>query len=93
MNDDFEELEAIDGMHPSMDVLRAITRLRAHGFDAEVNVLIGRADAAWAMLRTLRDALRRMDPAWCDLHREAQLDDEEFDELLGTLEDMLEDGP
>jgi len=45
------------------------------------------------MLRALLAALRRMDPAWCDLHGEAQLDDEEFDDLLGTLEDMLEDGP
>ena len=89
----YEALEAMDAVPPAVDVQRAVTRLRAHGFSTEANVLLGRADAAWVMLRTLRDALRRMDPAWCDLHDEAQLDDEEFDELLGTLEDLLEDGP
>jgi hypothetical protein len=89
----YEALEAMDKAPPAMDVTRAVTRLRAHGFGVEANVLLGRGDAAWAMLRTLRDALRRMDPAWCDLHGEAQLDDEAFDELLGTLEEMLEDGP
>ena len=45
------------------------------------------------LLRDVRDALRRMDPAWCDLHGEAQLDDEEFADLLGTLEDMVEAQP
>lgn len=89
----YEALEALDAVPPAVDVQRAVTRLRAHGFGTEANVLLGRADAAWTMLRTLRDALRRMDPAWCDLHGEAQLDDEEFDELLGTLEDLLGDTP
>ena len=89
----YEALEALDWIGPTVDVQGALTRLRAHGFGTEANVLLGRGDAAWAMLRTLRDALRRMDPAWCDLHGEAQFDDEEFDDLLGTLEDMLEDGP
>ena len=89
----YEALAAMDKAPPAMTLERAVTRLRAHGFSVECNVLLGRADAAWAMLRTLRDALRRMDPAWCELHGEAQLDDEEFDDLLGTLEDMLEDGP
>lgn len=77
----------------ALDAELAVMRLRAHGFSAEAAVLVGRSDAAWNMLRALRDALRRMDPAWCDLHGEAQLDDEEFDDLLGTLEDLLEDGP
>ena len=77
----------------ALDAELAVARLRAHGFSAEVAVLVGRSDAAWNMLKALLDALRRMDPAWCDLHGEAQLDDEEFDDLLGTLEDMLEDGP
>jgi hypothetical protein len=53
-------------------------------------VLLGRGDAAWVMLRALRDALRRMDPAWCELHQQSQLSDEEFDDVLGTLEDLLE---
>lgn len=76
-----------------VDVERAVTRIRAAGLGVEADVLLGRADAAWVMLQMLRDALRRMDPAWCDLHGEAQLDDEEFDTLLGTLEDLLEDTP
>lgn len=60
---------------------------------AERNAHSGTADAAWSTLSALRDALRRMDPAWCELHAHTQLDDEEFDRLLGTLEDLLEDKP
>ena len=86
------ELERLD-QRPPLDAVRAVARLRAHGFGAECDALLGRSDAAWTMLRALLAALRRMDPAWCDLHGETQLDDEEFDDLLGTLEDMLEDGP
>ena len=88
----YEAMAELDAMPAPMDVARAVTRLRAHGFSVEANALLGRGDAAWAMLQMLRDALRRMDPTWCDLHGEAQLDDEAFDDLLGTLEDMLEDG-
>lgn len=76
-----------------VDVERATARIRAAGLGAEADVLLGRGDAAWAMLKGLRDALRRMDPAWCDLHGETQLSDEEFDDLLGTLEDLLEVQP
>jgi len=89
----YEAMAELDAMPAPMDVTRAVSRLRAHGFGAECDALLGRSDAAWSMLRALLAALRRMDPAWCDLHGEAQLDDEEFDDLLGTLEDMLEDGP
>ena len=74
----------------ALDAELAVARLRAHGFSAEVAVLVGRSDAAWNMLRALRDALRRTDPAWCDLHGEVQLSDEEFDDALSTLEDLLE---
>ena len=88
----YAELERLD-QRPPLDAVRAVARLRAHGFGAECDALLGRSDAAWTMLRALLAALRRMDPAWCDLHGETQLDDEEFDDLLGTLEDMLEDGP
>ena len=88
----YAELERLD-QRPPLDAVRAVARLRAHGFGAECDALLGRSDAAWSMLRALLAALRRMDPAWCDLHGETQLDDEEFDDLLGTLEDMLEDGP
>jgi hypothetical protein len=45
------------------------------------------------MLRALLAALRRMDPAWCDLNGETQLSDEEFDEAMSTLEDLLEREP
>jgi len=77
----------------ALDAELAVARLRAHGFSAEVAVLVGRSDAAWNMLKALRDALRRMDPAWCDLNGETQLSDEEFDEAMSTLEDLLEREP
>ena len=86
----YEALEAMDKAPPAMTLERAVTRLRAHGFGAEVDVLLGRGDLAWAMLRTLRDALRRTDPAWCKLYQQPQLSDEELDDALGTLEDLLE---
>jgi len=44
------------------------------------------------LLTEVRDALRRMDPAWCTLAGKAQLSDQEFDEILGRLEDAVEDG-
>ena len=77
----------------ALDAELAVARLRAHGFSAEVAVLVGRSDAAWNMLKALLAALRRMDPAWCDLNGEAQLSDEEFDEAMSTLEDLLEVQP
>jgi hypothetical protein len=83
-------LSELEHMPIQIDIERAITRLRANGFSAEADVLLGRGDAAWVMLRALRDALRRMDPAWCELHQQSQLSDEEFDDVLGTLEDLLE---
>ena len=95
MNEDdgvFEAMAELDGMPAPMDVTRAVTRLRAHGFGTEADVLLDHVVASSMLLRALRDALRRMDPAWCELHGEKQLDDEKFDELLGTLEDLLEDG-
>ena len=89
----YEALEALDVAPPAVDVQRAVTRLRAHGFSVECNVLLGRGDAAWAMLRTLRDALRRTDPAWCKLHRVDQIADEDLEDAISTLEDLLEDEP
>lgn len=89
----YEAMAELDAMPAPMDVTRAVTRLRAHGFSVEANVLLGRGDAAWTMLRTLRDALRRTDPAWCKLHRVDQIADEDFEQVVSTLEDMLEDGP
>jgi len=89
----YEAMAELDSIPAPIDVWRAVTRLRAHGFSVEANVLLGRGDAAWAMLRTLRDALRRTDPAWCKLHRQEQIADEDFEQVVSTLEDMLEDGP
>ena len=89
----YEAMAELDAMPAPMDVARAVTRLRAHGFSVECNVLLGRADAAWAMLRTLRDALRRTDPAWCKLHRVDQIADEDLEDAISTLEDLLEDEP
>jgi hypothetical protein len=89
----YEAMAELDAMPAPMDVTRAVSRLRAHGFGAECDALLGRSDAAWSMLRALLAALRRMDPAWCDLHGEAQLSDEEFDEAMSTLEDLLEREP
>ena len=84
-------LSELERIPLKIDVQTAITRLRAHGFGAECDVLLGRGDAAWSMLRGIRDMLRRMDPAWCNLHSAELLSDEEFDDALGTLEDLLED--
>jgi muramidase (phage lysozyme) len=39
----------------------------------------------------IRDALRRTDPAWCALHGQEQISEEEFDELVGRVEDAVED--
>lgn len=80
----------LEHMPLQIDIERAISRLRAAKFSAETDVLLGRGDAAWAMLRGLSDALRRLDPAWCKLHEQAQLSDEELDDVLGSLEDLLE---
>jgi len=44
-----------------------------------------------ALLTEVRDALRRMDPAWCALHGKEQLAEEEFEEMLGRVEDAVED--
>ena len=44
-----------------------------------------------ALLTEVRDALRRMDPAWCALHGQEQISDEELEELIGRVEDAVED--
>ena len=44
------------------------------------------------LLTEVRDALRRLDPAWCALAGQEQLSDWELDEILGRLEDAVEDG-
>jgi len=86
----FEAMAELDAMPATVDVTRAVTRLRAHGFGTEADVLLGRGDAAWVMLRALRDALRRMDPAWCKLHQQDQISDEDLELAIATLEDLLE---
>jgi hypothetical protein len=44
------------------------------------------------LLRDVRDALRRLDPAWCVLHGKEQLAEWELDDLLERVEDAVEDG-
>jgi hypothetical protein len=48
-------------------------------------------EAQRKLLTEIRDALRRMDPAWCALHDAEQISDEELDELIGRVEDAVED--
>ena len=86
----YEAMVELDAMPAPMDVTRAVTRLRAHGFGTEEDVLLGRGDAAWVMLRALRDALRRRDPAWCKCYQQEQISDEDFELVIATLEDLLE---
>ena len=43
------------------------------------------------LLREVRDAWRRMDPAWCATHGQEQISDEDLDKTIATLEDLLED--
>ena len=45
-----------------------------------------------ALLIEIRDALRRTDPAGCALHGQEQISDEELEELIGRVEDAVEDG-
>lgn len=44
-----------------------------------------------ALLTEVRDSLRRMDCGWCSLNNVKQLSDEEFDDLLGRIEETLEE--
>lgn len=44
-----------------------------------------------ALLTEVRDALRRMDPAWCAVNGKEQISDWEFDALLERVEDAVED--
>jgi hypothetical protein len=89
----FEAMAALDVMPAPVDVTRAVTRLRAHGFSVEADVLISRGDSAWAMLYELRDALRRTGPEWCNLHQQEQISDEDLELVIGKLEDLLEVQP
>jgi hypothetical protein len=44
------------------------------------------------LLHDLLSGLRRLDPAWCRLHREEQISDEDLDLLIGRLEDAVDGG-
>lgn len=44
------------------------------------------------LLVRLRDGLRRLDPAWCQLHDAEQISDEELDDLIGELEEAVDAG-
>ena len=43
------------------------------------------------LMREIRDALRRTDPAWCALNCVQQISDEELEELIARVEDAVED--
>lgn len=49
------------------------------------------SDDIRTLLISVRDALRRLDPAWCSLHNVEQVTDEELDEAIGSLEELLGD--
>jgi hypothetical protein len=44
---------------------------------------------ALELLTRVRDGLRRLDPAWCTLHGQEQITDEELDELIGDVEEFV----
>lgn len=48
-------------------------------------------DETKAVLLHVRDALRRLDPAWCAVNDVEQITDEELDLAIGELEDLLEE--
>lgn len=79
-------LAELDEKPQPPDLQLAITRIRAAGLGAECDVLL-RAEH----LRGLLDVLRRLDPAWCALHGQTQISDEELDQAIGELEDLVED--
>ncbi len=58
---------------------------------AALDAALAEPDAI-ALLTEVRDALRRMDPAWCVLHGQEQLAEWELDDLLERVEDAVEDG-
>jgi hypothetical protein len=43
------------------------------------------------LLVQVRDGLRRLDPAWCELNDQQQISDEELDCLIGEVEDFMAD--
>jgi len=45
-----------------------------------------------ALLTEVRDALRRLDPAWCAVNGKRQISEIELDDLLERVEDAVEDG-
>lgn len=49
------------------------------------------SDEMRSLLISLRDTLRRLDPAWCALNNATQVTDEELDEAIGNLEEALGD--
>jgi len=44
-----------------------------------------------SLMREIRDALRRTDPAWCAVNGVEQISDEELEELIARVEDAVED--
>ena len=87
----YAELERLDQRPTPIDVLQAVTRLRARGLGHECDTLLGHSDAGWQQLRDLIAVVRRLDPSWCALHDEEQPSDEDLELAIGTAEEALDE--
>lgn len=87
----YAELERLDQRPTPIDVLQAVTRLRARGLGHECDTLLNHGETAWQQLRVLIGVLQRLDPAWCKLHHQQQPSDEELDLAIGDAEEALSD--
>lgn len=45
---------------------------------------------AYKLLLEVRDGLRRLDPYWCRLNNQEQISDEELEQLIGEVEEFVE---
>ena len=46
---------------------------------------------AMQLLTQVRDGLRRLDSTWCDLNQQQKITAEELDELIGELEEFVDE--
>jgi hypothetical protein len=47
--------------------------------------------SAIQLLTQVRDGLRRLDATWCSLNEQKQITDEELDELIGEVEEFVDE--
>lgn len=45
---------------------------------------------AFQLLTEVRDGLRRLDPSWCQLNNQEQISDEELSNLIGEVEEFVD---